>query len=111
MAGEHGGFLDGVRRGMRIAGPFARFSHEPWPADPMPTVAEHLAKYGPPETSGQWFDQAEADWYRMLADRKRLFRRYLAGLRCGTALTALLELLAVAAVGVLIIRFVLEGAA
>lgn len=83
------GFPAGVRAGWRlvwrtIAG--RPFAFRPWPAPRMPSVSEHLQSYGGPSMSRSMFDRAEADWYRMLDQRKRLFHRYVYGWWIGCVL-------------------------
>ncbi|MBT1164955.1 hypothetical protein [Bifidobacterium felsineum] len=79
-----GGFHDGFAHGMRvirdaILGRPAR--HEPWPGEPMPDLKTFLDAYGGPTMTAAEFDRMEAEWLRLLADRRRLFRRYVWGVR------------------------------
>lgn len=90
-------FLKGVWQGVKTAlVPHARL-HDP--LEPMPTVPEWLASYGvtPEDTSA--FDRCEADWYRLLEQRRRRTDAYLAGMFAGTCLYALSTLALIALIG------------
>lgn len=87
-------FLKGVGHGVATSlVPRLRVS------DPLPSVREWLASYGvtPEDTSA--FDRCEADWYRLLEQRRRRTDAYLAGMFTGTCLYALSTLALVALIG------------
>lgn len=79
------GFRAGFRRGLRVSWDamcFRPFRFEPWPAPSMLSLREHLEAYGGIGMTAADFDRCEKDWYRMLGERRRMFDRYLLGMRC-----------------------------
>ena len=63
---------------------FILFCRDPQfrPAPPMPSLRNHLEAYGGTRMSPADFDRCEDAWYRMLGERRRMFDRYLTGMRC-----------------------------
>lgn len=79
------GFKAGFAHGMHVcltAMLFRPFRFEPWPSPSMPSLREHLESYGGIGMTAADFDRCEKDWYRMLGERRRMFDRYLLGMRC-----------------------------
>ena len=103
------GFLAGVQAGWRLVWrtvarrPIESYS---WPAPDMPSVRDHLQTYGGPAMSRSMFDRAEADWYRMLAQRRRLFHRYVSGLYVGIVLAWLTLIGGIILVGMIVVNLV-----
>jgi len=48
----------------------------------MPSLREHLEAYGGMGMNAADFERCEHDWYRMLEERKQVFKRYLLGMQC-----------------------------
>lgn len=79
------GFRAGFRRGLRVSWDamcFRPLRFEPWSAPSMLSLREHLEAYGGIGMTAADFDRCEKDWYRMLGERRRMFDRYLLGMRC-----------------------------
>lgn len=101
---SNSGFRAGFAHGMRVcltAMRFRPFRLEPWPA-PMLSLREHLEAYGGTGMSPADFDRCETDWQRMLDERRRMFDRYLLGMRCARHVLSDAWILIFAAVGLLI---------
>lgn len=100
------GFRAGFAHGMRVcltAMRFRPFRHEPWPA-PMPSLREHLESYGGIVMAAADFDRCEADWQRMLDERRRMFDRYLLGMRCARYLMFGVWIIVFAIVGLTLVE-------
>lgn len=100
------GFRAGFRRGLRVAWDamcFRPLRFEPWSA-PMPSLREHLEAYGGTRMSPADFDRCEKDWYRMLGERRRMFDRYLLGMRCARYVLFAAWILAFAIVGLTLVE-------
>lgn len=101
------GFRAGFRRGLRVAWDamcFRPLRSAPWPAPPMPSLREHLEAYGGTRMSPADFDRCEKDWYRMLGERRRMFDRYLLGMRCARYVLFGVWIIAFAIVGLTLVE-------
>ena len=100
------GFRAGFAHGMRIlsaAMTGRQAGHEPWSA-PMPSLREHLESYGGIGMTAADFDRCEKDWYRMLGERRRMFDRYLTGMRCARYVLFGVWILVFAIVGLILVE-------
>lgn len=50
------------------------------------------------------FDRCEKDWYRMLGERRRMFDRYLLGMRCARYAVSGMWIIAFAIVGLTLVE-------
>lgn len=69
-----------------------------------PSLREHLEAYGGTRMSPADFDRCEKDWYRMLGERRRMFDRYLLGMRCARYAVSGMWIIAFAIVGLTLVE-------
>lgn len=79
-------------------------TYENSPNGRPPSLREHLEAYGGTRMSPADFDRCEKDWYRMLGERRRMFDRYLLGMRCARYVLFAAWILAFAIVGLTLVE-------
>lgn len=70
----------------------------------MPSLRNHLEAYGGTRMSPADFDRCEKDWYRMLDERRRMFDRYLLGMRCARYVLFGVWIIVFAIVGLILVE-------
>lgn len=79
-------------------------TYENSPTGEPPSLREHLEAYGGTRMSPADFDRCEKDWYRMLGERRRMFDRYLLGMRCARYAVSGMWIIAFAIVGLTLVE-------